>query len=126
MVYHKLLIVFVSILVFSSACLLAQQSMITLPITYAAGIGDGVNNINGLPTNTNLRGTAKNILYEVLSYVNLIAVIAIVVAGVYLIVGGGSETSIGRARKIIIFTIVGVALIAFASAIVKFVSDTLT
>jgi hypothetical protein len=126
MAHQKYLIAVLFLLLLSPVCRTMRQEVMTVPQACAAGIGDGVNNINGLPTNTNLRGSAKNILKEVLTYVNLIAVIAIVVAGIYLIVGGGSENSVGRARKIIIFTIVGIALITFASGLVKFVVDTLT
>lgn len=63
-------------------------------------------------------------IYEIMllavSYVALIGTIAIVVAGFYLLLGFGSESSKDTAQKIIIYTIVGILLIAFASAIVGF------
>lgn len=79
-----------------------------------------------LPTGVNLpsgdiRTKVVNVLNFVLSFLALIAVITIIVAGFLLILGFGSDASIQRAKKIIIYTIVGLIVIFFARIIVEFI-----
>jgi hypothetical protein len=91
-----------------------------------AGLGDGLSEIGSTLPNQDLRDSAGAALLEIITYMGLAAVIAIVVAGIYLIVGAGSDSSIQRARKIVIATIVGLALIYFASAIVSMIDSALS
>lgn len=58
---------------------------------------------------------------NILTYVGIIAVVMIVIAGIILVVNGGNENSRDRARKIIVYTIIGIIVILLASAIVRFV-----
>ena len=89
-----------------------------------AGIGlpGGIN----LPQQVNLpsgdiRSKIVAVLNFALSFLALIAVIAIIVAGFLLIFGFGSDAAIQRAKKIIIYTIVGLVVIFFARIIVEFI-----
>lgn len=70
---------------------------------------------------SNFRETIITVLRTVLTYVTLVAVIAIIVAGLYLILGFGEDSSKEKAKKIIMYTIVGLLLIMLANAIVGFV-----
>ncbi|MDO8468344.1 MAG: hypothetical protein Q7S29_01135 [Candidatus Peribacter sp.] len=71
-----------------------------------------------------LRGAIVRIVLAVLSYVALIAVVVIIIAGIWMIVGLGEESSKERAKKIVIYTIIGLILILIARAIVTFVINT--
>ncbi len=90
-------------------------ALLTLPRLAAAqgplGGGGGVD----------LRGAIISITQQILTYVSLIAVIVIIIAGIWLIVGFGEESAKERAKKIVIYTIVGLILILIANAIVNFV-----
>ncbi|MFH0770330.1 MAG: TrbC/VirB2 family protein [Candidatus Peregrinibacteria bacterium] len=74
-----------------------------------------------LPGHTNIRGTVENMLLTILSYVALAAVVVIVIAGIMLVVGLGSDESKDKAKKIILYAIVGMILILLATAIVELV-----
>lgn len=68
---------------------------------------------------TDLPNRICSILVTVLGYVAFIGTIAIIVAGFYLLLGFGSEDAKGTAQRIIIYTIAGILIIAFAAAIVN-------
>lgn len=89
----------------------------------AVGIGAGLDKIKGnvdIPVGNgqNLRETIIDIINFVLSFLALAAVIMIIVAGFILVLGGGSEASATRAKKIILYTIIGLIIIFFARVIV--------
>lgn len=87
------------------------------------GISEGLQHaqqIAGL-TNTDLRAVILNVLYAVLNFLALVAVVAVVAAGIFLIAGGGSDTSKDRAKKIILYVVIGLIVILFARFIVAFV-----
>jgi len=67
-----------------------------------------------------LRGTIVTIVEGVLDFVSLIAVIMIIIAGIYLIAGMGSDSSKDTAKKIVLYTIIGLILILIARALVTF------
>lgn len=105
----------------------AAPSTITAPsIATQGGIEGGINELENIvqpPVATNASGVRDvivKIINFILSFLTLIAVIAIIVAGFLLILGFGSEASATRARKIIIYTIVGLIVIFFARVIVGF------
>jgi len=66
-----------------------------------------------------IREAIRRILYIALSYVALLAVATIVIAGFYLILGLGSDESRTTARKIILYTIAGVIIMGLSVAIVN-------
>ena len=76
-------------------------------------------------TNTDVRGVIVDSLVWLVSFLALVAVVAIVIAGFVFILGFGTEASITRGKKIIIYTIVGIIVVFFASAIVSFFTEEL-
>ena len=106
----------------SSAAILSGLCVLT--ISHAAfyrggGIDAGINAataINGIST-----VTPKNIIItitnQISSYAMLLAITVIVIAGFYLVLGLGGESS-RTAKKIIIYTAVGIIIISIASDIV--------
>lgn len=73
----------------------------------------------------NIREGISGALTFLISFLTLIAVVAIVVAGFVFIMGFGTEGSITRGKKIIIYTIVGILVVLLASVIVKFFTEEL-
>jgi hypothetical protein len=78
--------------------------------------GLGVSGIHG----GSLRVTIANIVNKVLGYVSLLAVVVIIIAGLYLILGLGSESSKETAKKIVLYTAIGLILILLSKALVMF------
>ena len=98
-----------------------------LPVLSAAvysgeGIESGMQSIEGIETG-DPREVIGNIVNKILGYVALIAVVMIIIAGLYLILGMGNDTAKETAKKIVIYTIVGLILILLAKAIVMFFID---
>jgi type IV secretory pathway VirB2 component (pilin) len=89
--------------------------------TLAQGLGP-LPNIGG-PANTDVRTTIVNILKFVLNFMALIAVIFIIIAGIRLIVSQGEEDQKEKAKKTIIYVVIGLLVILFARVIVEFVTD---
>src|SRR3989338_2802859 len=68
------------------------------------------------------RSVIERALRVVINFVALMAVIAIVVAGLFLILGMGDETSKDRAQKIVLYTIIGLLVLLFVRVIVGFIT----
>lgn len=62
-----------------------------------------------------------DIMRKILDFVSLVAVVVIVIAGIWMIVGLGEESSKERAKKIVLYTIIGLLLILLARGIVTVV-----
>lgn len=58
----------------------------------------------------------------VLDFVTLIALIYVIIAGIRLIVSGGDEGEKDKAKKTIIYVIIGILVVLFARVIVTFFS----
>lgn len=84
-------------------------------------VADGVGGVDG----GDPRNTIVNIIKVVVSYVGLIAVAVIIIAGLYMIFSNGNEESKEKAKKIIFYVIIGMVIIMLASAIVTLVATLL-
>lgn len=65
----------------------------------------------------------KNILNVVFTWAGIIAVISIMVGGVYYVISAGDSSKISRAKNILMYSIIGLLLVIFASVIVNFVLE---
>ena len=98
-------------------------------ITACAQVFDGPGLQGGADTARQIKGPAKmtlrdvilTLLFQVLGFLALAAVIVIIIAGLILIFSIGDDTKKDTAKKTIIFTIIGLLVILFARAIVGFV-----
>lgn len=86
---------------------------------------DAAGTINGPAVGGDIRIIALKILYYVLSFLGLVAVIVIVIAGIRLIVSQGEEEQKEKAKKTILYLIAGLLVIMFANIIVYFLLNIL-
>ncbi len=108
---------------------LTSLALLTLPRVAGAqvlGNADDINLGGGGGGSVDLKGTILSIAQKILDFVSLVAVVVIVIAGIWLIVGLGEESSKDRAKKIVLYTIAGLILILIARAIVTFVIGTVS
>ncbi|MFH1444374.1 MAG: hypothetical protein ABIG34_03215 [Candidatus Peregrinibacteria bacterium] len=106
---------------------LTSLALLTLPRVAGAQALGNADDINlGGGGGTDLKGTILSIAQKILGFVSLVAIVVIVIAGIWLIVGLGEESSKDKAKKIVIYTIAGLILILIARAIVTFVIGTVS
>lgn len=68
-----------------------------------------------------LREVIIQILSAVLQFMALAATIAIIAAGIYLIAGGATDEAKTKAKKLILYAVIGLIIILVASVFVEFV-----
>ncbi|MBI3619107.1 hypothetical protein HY213_03705 [Candidatus Peregrinibacteria bacterium] len=107
---------------------LASATQALAQVYSGPGLNGGLSQAQQIegPVKAPIRDLIITILNNVLNFLGLAAVIAIIVAGIYLIVSGGSEDAKTRARKIILYTVVGLIVVLLAKLIVSFVIATIT
>lgn len=108
-----------------TSVLMSVQSVLAAPVYQGGGPLAGVNattGLAGIPHDGNPRGIIINILQSVLSFMSLVSVATIVIAGIYMIVGLGSDDSKEKAKKIIMYTLIGLSIILFSQIIVGLVT----
>ncbi|MDB4978673.1 MAG: conserved rane protein of unknown function [Candidatus Peribacteria bacterium] len=115
---------------------MAASAMLTgVSTVFAATVGGGNaldpcgENIPGIPPCSTtgpagIKETIVKILTFVLDLMGLIAVIFIIIAGIRLIVSQGEEEQREKAKKTILYVVIGLIVILFARVIVGFVTGT--
>lgn len=90
------------------------------------GIADGIEQAEGLGGISDIgdiRGLIVAIIEFVLDFVLLLAVIAVIVAGLYLIVSNGDEQQKDKAKRIILYVVIGIIVILLSRVLVMFVNS---
>lgn len=87
------------------------------------GIEEGVDEASELVGGINLREKILDILRTVLSYMALIAVVVIIIAGIRLVVSQGEEEQKEKAKRTVIYAIIGLLIILLARGIVEVVAS---
>lgn len=72
---------------------------------------------------SDIRQTILNIIKKVLTFMALVAVVFIVIAGIRLVVSQGEEAEKDKAKKTIFYVIIGLVVILLAQAIVDFIAS---
>jgi type IV secretory pathway VirB2 component (pilin) len=80
----------------------------------------------GAASEGDIRGIILRALVFVLNFLALIAVIIIVIAGIRLIVSQGEEEEKNKAKKTILYVVIGLLIVLFARVIVGFFTDTVS
>ena len=71
----------------------------------------------------NIRSTAIDVIKKVLNFMALIAVIFIVIAGIRLVISQGEEGEKDKAKKTIIYVVVGLIVVLLAKVVVSWVTS---
>jgi hypothetical protein len=103
------------------------SSLMASASTALADFGGPIPNIAGTPEAVGeqaIRDKIVSALTFVLNFLALLAVIFIVVAGIRLIVSQGEQDAKDKAKKTIIYVIIGLLVIVFARVIVGFFTTT--
>src|SRR3989344_5256716 len=89
------------------------------------GIVGGISHAEavGGVTGQNIRTVILNLLLAVLLFMGLAAVVVIVIAGIWLVVSVGDESAKEKAKKIILYALVGLIIIALAAGVVLFIIE---
>lgn len=69
-----------------------------------------------------LTNTVTDITVSILKFMALIATIVIIIAGIRMVISSGDEQGVEKAKKTLLWAVVGLILILLAGAIVSFVS----
>lgn len=77
-----------------------------------------------LPTEAYLPTTIANIINVVLGFLGIVAVVIILIGGFIWMTAGGNEEKVGKAKKLLVAGIIGLAIILSAYVIARFVIDT--
>lgn len=83
----------------------------------------------GAAPNVSAQGTlgqnVTNIINFFLGLLGLIAVAFLIYAGVLMVTAGGNEEQVGKAKKIITYSVIGIVIILLSYTIVSFVTSAL-
>ena len=77
-------------------------------------VASEVDGLNHAP----LREVILEYFYAVLSFLAMAGVIMIVAGGIYMVIGGGSDESKEKAKKIILYVVIGLLIVFVARALV--------
>lgn len=103
-----------------------------MPISALASVygGDGIvkgiedaEGLGGISDIGDIRQLIVSIIEFILDFVLLLAVIAIIVAGIYLIVSNGDEQQKDKAKRIILYVVIGIIVILLSRVLVMFVNS---
>ncbi len=83
----------------------------------------GASGITGLAQSTSISELILKIITFILDIALILAVLAIIIAGLYLITSQGDEGQKDKAKRIIFYAIIGILLILFSRAIVMVVNS---
>lgn len=111
---------------FNTLSLYASYAVFSLlPAKASAQIFGPTPPIGGVDPSTDGEGIRQgilDILIKVLSFMALIAVVVVVIAGIRLVVSQGEEQEKDKAKKTILYAIIGLVVILLAQAIVAFIA----
>ena len=88
------------------------------------GISDGITQAEGIVGSGSLRDKVIAIVAEVLSYMALAAVVMIVIAGIRLVISQGEEDQKEKAKRTIIYAVIGLIIILLARGLVQLAINT--
>lgn len=101
------------------------MSMSLIQTTFAQSFAGPTPEVGGLPEASDaesVRDVIIRILEAVLNFLALIAVVVIVIAGIRLILSQGEDEQKDKAKKTILYAIIGLVIVLFARVIVSLVT----
>ena len=84
------------------------------------GIASGINLGSGFTSGDPI-GIIRSLLFFILTFTGLAGVLMLVIAGIILVIGGYSDSARERAKKIVIYTVIGLIVIVLSTTLVSLV-----
>ncbi len=102
----------------------AAMAFLSVPKAGAQIFGEvpDIGGVDGSDTDS-IRSGILRVLEIILSFMALIAVVFIVIAGIQLVISQGEEQAKDKAKKTIVYAVIGLVVILLAQAIVGFVES---
>ncbi len=101
-------------------------SMMKETASAAVYSGTGLNTLDpiggGVSDSTSITDLILKIINFILDFVLILAVLAVIIAGLYLLTSAGDEGQKDKAKTIITYALIGLVVILFARVIVLFVN----
>jgi len=108
----------------SAALMVTFGTTITYATEYGGGgLDDGASAAGDIVGNAGIRETVIDIVKKVLTYMALAAVVVIVIAGIMMVVSGGNDESKEKAKRMILYTLIGLIIILIARGLVLIIVD---
>ncbi|OGJ68123.1 hypothetical protein A3H22_00055 [Candidatus Peribacteria bacterium RIFCSPLOWO2_12_FULL_55_15] len=110
---------------------LIYPTLLTLPNRIHAQVFQGGGLQEGIDAAQNIQGVSQselqpfilNAISAVMNILGLLAAVSIIACGVLLIISIGNEQMAGKAKKGVLYSIVGLLLILFAKAIIGLIQQ---
>lgn len=96
----------------------------TAQVFNGGGVQEGIDQASEVTgvTEDNPRTVIINVIRAVLDFTALLAVAMIILAGFYLVLSFGNDENKEKAKKIILYTVIGLLVILFARVIVSLIT----
>lgn len=106
------------------AALLAMPTLLSAQVYSGGGITAGISAAGGLGlASANPFYVLLNVIRVVLSFMGIVAVATIIIAGIYMIISLGNDEQIEKGKKIIKYTLIGLVVILFSRTMVGLVTS---
>ena len=100
-----------------------SKVLVDFVINASTATGDTSVNVRG---DADIEGAIIGVINFLLGFVALAAVTAFIISGFTFILGFGSDSSVQRARKIMIWSAIGIVVVGFSYVITDFIIDAVT
>jgi hypothetical protein len=101
----------------------AISIMALLPVAGAAGLLDGTTPVEAVSTatggETTIRGLVLTIVNYFLGFLGLLAVIMVIYGGVTYVASAGNDEAVGKAKKIIMYAVIGLIIVLVSFVLVR-------
>lgn len=104
----------------------AAIGMLVKSSAFAQGFAGNSPNLPGTPGSSNgegIRSIITKIIIAILNFLALIAVIIVIIAGIRLIISQGEEDAREKAKKTILYALIGLIIVLFARVIVGLITE---
>jgi hypothetical protein len=104
---------------------LLSPTFATAQVFNGGGVGQGIEEAAGVTgiSDADPRDAVITAVTAILDFMALIAVVTVIIAGIYMIVSLGNDEQKDKAKKIIFYTLIGLAVILFSRVIVSLVTE---
>ncbi len=103
---------------------LSTLALLVLPTVALAQVNEWMNNMalgNIIPTNIDLVELVFRTIRYILGFLGVVAVVIVIIGGFMWMTAAGNEEKVGKAKKVLVQGLIGLAIVMLAYAISVFV-----